>query len=316
MTSSREFHRAAHYSVSTMLFALKQLFILFKGGIVIFVLIGGLACYALGDPLVSVFSWTHLLLTLLGLAALSAGSFTLNQVQEIAVDKKMNRTRQRPLATAWMSSREALWLGIVLLGIGLAALYLVSPLAAVLGFITVSLYNGFYTIVWKKKWAFGAVPGAVPGAMPVVIGYAAICDTIFTQECFYLFLILFLWQMPHFWAIAVKLREDYERGGVPVLPVKIGVEGTLFHIGLYTFCYVALAMASPWFVPARYAYMFLVIPVVCKLLWQFLLYMRSRGEQGWLPFFLWTNLSVLVFLIAPVIDKWTYILAGMEKVIQ
>lgn len=289
----------------------KQLFVLFKGGIVIFVIIAGLLGYGLGYNLETPLSSLHLLFTVIGLAAISAGSFSLNQTQEVLIDREMDRTKNRPVASGWISSRDALFLSFILIAIGTVTLYLAEPLAAVLGVFTVCLYNGFYTLLWKKKWAFGAVPGAIPGAMPVVIGYGAAQADIFTLECVYLFLILFLWQMPHFWAIAIKLKNDYASGGVPVLPVKIGVQRTIFHIGLYTFVYVGVAMASPWLVPARYAYLVLVWPMVFKLLWEFAKYLRSEGEQGWLSFFLWTNLSVLIFLFAPVVDKWVYVIFNL-----
>ena len=111
-------------------------------------------------------------------------------------------------------------------------LSLLSLTSMALGLFTVALYNGLYTLYWKKKWAFGAVPGAIPGAMPVVIGYSANHANVFTPECLYLFLIMFLWQMPHFWSLAIRYKDDYKKGGFPVLPAVIGVPKTLFHIGL------------------------------------------------------------------------------------
>ena len=291
-----------------MIQLIKQLFVLTKGGIVVFVVMSGLAGYAMGYNLEDDGSLFHLALTLIGLALVSAGSFALNQIQESEIDSKMKRTQSRPVASGWISKGEALGLSIVLSLMGVAALYLASPLAALLGFSTLVLYNGFYTLWWKRYWAFGAVPGAIPGAMPVVIGYAAIRPNIFSPDCVYLFLILFLWQMPHFWAIAIKLREDYEKGGIPVLPSVIGEKQTLFQIGLYTFVYVGLVVASPWFVPARYVYLFLAIPTALKLMWELMKFVKgANGDKGWLPFFIWTNLSVIVFLFAPVIDKWIYV---------
>ena len=291
---------------------LKQLFILCKGGIVVFIVIGGIAGYSLGFEIEGGFLPLQFFLTLFGLAVLSAGSFALNQVQEAAIDRKMKRTKARPIASGWMGRIEATGIGLLLVGIGLVSLHIAEPLAALLGLFTVILYNIFYTMFWKRYWAFGAVPGAIPGAMPVVIGYAAVRGNIFTAECLYLFLVLYLWQMPHFWAIAIRLKDDYAEAGVPVLPVRIGVQRTLFHIGLYTFVYLALAIASPWFVSARYLYIFLVIPLAGKLLWEFIKYFRSEGREGWMPFFIWTNISVLVFLLAPAIDKWFWVVRSIR----
>jgi protoheme IX farnesyltransferase len=181
---------------------------------------------------------------------------------------------------------------------------LINPLVCWLGLATVVLYNLLYTLYWKKKWAFGAVPGAIPGAMPVVIGYAANSDNLARPELFYVFMLLFLWQMPHFWSLAIKFKDDYKQGGIPVLPVMIGTDATLFHMGLYMFAYVALAIAAPWFTPVYWVYTIVVIPFAFKVLYEFFRYYQSGGKTRWLPFFLWTNFSILVFLIAPVIDKW------------
>lgn len=286
--------------------ALKQYFVLTKGGIGIFVLIGGLVGYALGYDMGQPFSVLNFLLFLFGLYSLSAGSFALNQAQEYKIDQKMKRTETRPVASGWISVKDTYFLSVMLIGIGTSLLWLASPLAGLLGFMTIVLYNGFYTMIWKK-WAFGAVPGAIPGAMPVVIGYGAINENIFSVDCLYLFLVMFLWQMPHFWSIAIKCKEDYKRGGLPVLPTVVGDERTVFHMGLYTFVYAALAMVSPWFVEARYVYIFLVVPVVLKLMWEFVRYIKAADQSRWLPFFLWVNLSVIVFLVAPVVDKYIFL---------
>jgi protoheme IX farnesyltransferase len=181
---------------------------------------------------------------------------------------------------------------------------LVNPLVAELGFATVILYNVMYTLYWKKKWAFGAVPGAIPGAMPVAIGYAANTSDLMQPELVYAFLIMFLWQMPHFWSLAIRFKDDYAKGGIPVLPTRIGTGPTLFHMALYMFAYVALALASPWFTSTYFVYVFVVVPFAIKVLYEFFRYYRAGAQARWLPFFLWTNFSVLVFLIAPVIDKW------------
>ena len=142
--------------------------------------------------------------------------------------------------------------------------------------------------------------------MPVVIGYSVNTPEIWRPDCIYLFLILFLWQMPHFWSLAIRFREDYRAGGIPVLPVRVGVDRSLYHIGLYVFTYVGVALLAPWFLRAHALYLLLVFPVSLKVLWEFHKYFRSHEGHAWLPFFLWTNLSLLVYLAVPVMDKWLY----------
>lgn len=282
-----------------------------KSGIVGFVLVSGLAGYALSMPPYMAWDVPHLLLTLLSLYFFSAGSFALNQAQEWKIDRAMPRTQRRPIPSGQVSVYQASILGFGFVFLGTVAGLLVNTWVAGLGFLTVVLYNVLYTLYWKKKWAFGAVPGAIPGAMPVVIGYAANETNLARPEVVYAFLIMFLWQMPHFWSLAIKFKEDYRLGGIPVLPTKIGTDATLYHMGLYMFAYVGLALASPWFTSAYFVYLLVVVPFALKVLFEFFKYYKARAQARWLPFFLWTNFSVLIFLIAPVIDKWHRYFIGL-----
>jgi heme o synthase len=258
----------------------------------------------LGLPIIIEWEWAHYFLTLLSLYFFSAGSFALNQAQEVEIDEKMPRTVKRPIPSGKISRTQAYILGFGFVALGIFVSSFVNVTVLVTGLATVFLYNVLYTLYWKRKWAFGAVPGAIPGAMPFVIGYAANAYSIFSPTCIYGFMIMFLWQMPHFWALAIRFKDDYQLGGIPVLPTRIGTSATLYHMGLYTFCYVGLAVASPWFVGANYIYLLLVLPVAFKVLWEFIKYYKSEGSrERWLGFFLWTNFSVLIFLAAPVADR-------------
>lgn len=278
-----------------------------KLGIVIFVLLAGLAGYGTSFAFEQSFSAAHLVLFVLGLFGLSSGSLSLNQLQEVEADRKMPRTEKRPLVSGKISIKTGWVISLLLLIGGSVALYLVSPLSAWLGWATVVLYNGLYTYWWKPKWIFGAVPGAIPGALPVSIGYAANSSDLLSADSVYLFLILFLWQMPHFWALALRFKEDYRQAGVPTLPTALGVPATLYQIGLYTFLYVIVAIASPWFVHASWVYLALVVPVSAKLLHEFYRFNRAQGEKYWFSFFMWINVSVLIYLVVPVIDRWNFL---------
>jgi heme o synthase len=277
-----------------------------KSKIIVFVLLTGTAGYALGLPIIVEWDWALYFLTLLSLYFFSAGSFALNQAQEVAIDEKMPRTVNRPIPSGKISRGQAYFLGFAFVALGIFVSSFVNQTVLITGLATVFLYNVMYTLYWKKKWAFGAVPGAIPGAMPFVIGYAGQAHTIFTPTCVYGFMIMFLWQMPHFWALAIKYKDDYALGGIPVLPTRIGTSATLYHIGLYTFCYVGLAIASPWFTRPGAAYLIFVLPAAFKVLYEFLKYYKSEGRERWLGFFLWVNFSMLIFLAAPVVDRVIY----------
>ncbi len=283
-----------------------------KFGIVIFVVLTGIAGYATSFMIEMPFNWQHFLSMVGGLYFLSSGSLALNQLQEYKIDQKMPRTSKRPIASGKIKPAAGGIIAVTFLIIGSDLLFKCSELSGILGWLTVILYNGVYTYWWKPKWVFAAIPGAIPGALPVTIGYAGNDSQIFNTDSIYLFLILFLWQMPHFWALAIKFKDDYQAGGVPTLPVALGLNKTLFHTGLWTFLYAAVALASPWFIHASWNYLWLVVPIAIKMGQEYFLFHKTHErsihdstiQPRWLPFFMWVNVSVLVFLFVPVIDKW------------
>jgi heme o synthase len=181
-----------------------------------------LAGYYLGSP--RSLDWPLLFLTLLGTTGVAAGCGALNQWLEMDADSKMTRTKGRPLPSGRIPAPHAFWFGLALSAVGLAVLYLkVNVLTAFLGLSALVSYVVFYTPL-KKISSLCTVVGAVPGALPPMMGWAAAQDRL-GLEGWTLFAILFLWQMPHFLAIAWMYREDYARAGFPMLPV-LDPEGT------------------------------------------------------------------------------------------
>lgn len=282
---------------------MRAYFDLTKFGIVCFVLFTGTAAYFLGQPSGQPLAETHFFLFVAALFFLSSGSFALNQLQEMELDKKMKRTQSRPLPSGAWSWSSVCILSQGFLFAGLTMGWFVSTWFFIYGLATVLMYNGLYTMFWKKRWAFGAVPGALPGAMPILLGYAAHGVPI-SRESFYLFVLMFLWQMPHFWALALRYKDDYKAAGIPVLPTVIGESRTLYHIGLYIFAYSAWAVISPWFISVWMGYLLVILPMTMKVLWEFWVYYHNPSARRWLPFFLWTTFSILIFVSIPVFDKW------------
>lgn len=278
-----------------------------KFGIVVFSVISGLIGYATGFQIENSFDWILFFKALGGIYFISSGSLALNQVQEWKLDQKMPRTAKRPIAAGKIKPAAAGILAVVLIVVGSQFLFEVQPVAGWVGLFCIFLYNVAYTLWWKRRWVFAAVPGAIPGALPVTIGYAAANPDIFNSESLYLFLIMFLWQMPHFWVLAVRYKDDYAKGGIPTLPVALGMDRTLFQIGLYTFVYVGVALAAPMFVHASWMFLLLTFPFAFKVLQEFYRYYKSNGGERWLAFFMWLNVSMLVFLVIPVIDKWNFL---------
>lgn len=162
--------------------------------------------------------WMVLLYAIMGTGLLASGTFTINQWMEREADSRMYRTRMRPLPTGRIAPVPALLFGLALSVAGFVALYLgANPLTAWLGLFTEASYLGFYTPLKQRSWHSTTV-GSIPGAMPPLIGYAAAAGVL-TAEAWVLYAILFLWQFPHFYAIAWMYRDDYARAGIQMLPV-------------------------------------------------------------------------------------------------
>ncbi len=162
--------------------------------------------------------WLRLFHTLLGTGLVAGGTGTLNQVWERKTDSRMHRTAQRPLPAGRMKTATALSYGLVLSIAGTIYLWLlVSPLTSLLAVLTLATYLLLYTPL-KSRTPLCTIVGAFPGAMPPLIGWAAVRGTL-DLEAWVLYGILFLWQFPHFLAIAWIYREDYARGGILMEPV-------------------------------------------------------------------------------------------------
>jgi protoheme IX farnesyltransferase len=156
--------------------------------------------------------------TLLGTALLASGTATLNQWYERDADALMHRTESRPIPSGLVTAWKALLFGLALIAAGEVELALgVNALTAWIGFATVGSYLLLYTPMKQRTWLSTTV-GAFPGAMPPLIGFAAARGAL-TVEAWILFAIIFLWQFPHFYAIAWMYKDDYARAGIRMLPV-------------------------------------------------------------------------------------------------
>lgn len=273
-----------------------------KSGIVSLVLISVLGGFFAGHPLNDPIHTADLFLTLFGIFGLAAGSSAINQIQEKHIDQKMKRTSLRPIPQNRLSVFWASLYAGAMLVMGGSFLYCVRPALLLIGFAAALLYNGFYTLWWKRHWAFAAIPGAIPGALPIYMGYVASSGELLSVPGAYLFAILFFWQMPHFWALALRYEEDYRQGGIPTLPVSLGAERTRLEISTWTLAYVGLAFLAPFFSDANLIYLAVSFPMSLAILWELYLFVY-RGKT-WLKFFLWINFSLIVYIAAGVADHW------------
>ena len=177
-----------------------------------------------------------------GIALVAGAAFAINCLIEQHIDARMVRTRARPLPRGTISVSETLVFAFIIGAAGMLILHrLVNPLTMWLTFGTFVGYAVVYTVLLKPATPQNIVIGGASGAMPPVLGWAAATGTV-TPEALLLFLIIFVWTPPHFWALALYRTEDYRNSGLPMLPVTHGSEFTRLHIVLYTIALIAVTL--------------------------------------------------------------------------
>jgi protoheme IX farnesyltransferase len=179
----------------------------------------------------------------IGIAFVSGAAAAFNCLIEEKIDALMARTKGRPLPKGEVSQKETAIFSSILGGFGLFILfYFVNSLTMWLTFITFLAYAVIYTIFLKPATPMNIVIGGASGAMPPVLGWAAVNNYV-APEAIVLFLIIFCWTPPHFWALALYRRDEYAKAGMPMLPVTHGEQFTLLQIVLYTIILVIVTMA-------------------------------------------------------------------------
>ncbi|HEV7716601.1 MAG TPA: heme o synthase, partial [Steroidobacteraceae bacterium] len=170
----------------------------------------------------------------LGIGLAAACAATINHVLDRRIDEQMTRTRARPLPTGLLTEKKALLFAAVLGVASMAILsFLVNLLTAVLTFASLIGYAVIYTVWLKRATSQNIVIGGAAGAAPPVLGWTAVTNHV-DPHALLLFLIIFVWTPPHFWALAIARRDDYAKAGIPMLPVTHGVAYTRLHVLLYT----------------------------------------------------------------------------------
>lgn len=199
--------------------------------------LGGMFLASGGSPDV------RLVLTVLGAGSLAAGgAHAMNHFLDRDIDSAMRRTRNRPVAGGRIAPRDALLFGIALNVVAFALLItLANPLSALLTMAATLVYVFVYTLGLKRRTPQNIVIGGAAGAFPPMIGWAAVTGSV-DLPALYLFAIIFFWTPPHFWALALMIKDDYAEARIPMLPVVTGVEETKRQILLYSLLLVVLTL--------------------------------------------------------------------------
>jgi len=183
-----------------------------------------------------------LLLGTLGIALAASSAAAINHVLDRRFDEQMARTRNRPLPTGHVTGRQALLYAGALAVISMVTLWFwVNPLTAVLTFCSLIGYAVIYTVWLKHATPQNIVIGGAAGAAPPVLGWTAVTGHV-DPYALLLFLIIFTWTPPHFWALAIARRDEYAKAGIPMLPVAYSIDFTRLHILLYTILLVIVTL--------------------------------------------------------------------------
>lgn len=231
--------------------------------------------------------------TVLGLAFVIASACVFNNYIDRGIDAKMKRTKKRALARKIISLRNAIVYATVL---GIAGFFLlffyVNFLTAFIAFIGFFFYVVMYS-VWKRRSVFGTLVGSVSGAVPPVVGYCAVTNH-FDLAALLLFVILVLWQMPHFYAIALFRYDDYAAASIPVLPIKKGILHTKIQVFFYILFFLLFSSLLTVFHYTGYFYFFVMVTFGVVWLGRAIQGFNVRDEKRWARKMFFFSLVIIV----------------------
>ncbi len=240
----------------------------------------------------------------LGVALAAASAAAVNHALDRRLDARMGRTRQRPLPSGHLTLAQALRFALVL---GVASMVLlvafVNVLTAVLTFASLIVYAVVYTVWLKHATPQNIVIGGAAGAAPPVLGWVAVTGHVSAQALL-LFLIIFAWTPPHFWALAIARRHDYSRAEIPMLPVTHGVEFTRLHVLLYTVILCIVTLLPYLIGMSGLIYLAAALVLDARFLWQAVALKFSRREDLPMRMFRFSIAYLMWLFLALLVDHY------------
>lgn len=263
--------------------SLRDYYLLTKPTITLLVVVTVIPSFLLASP-----ERPNLLLlfwTLLGTTLTSASAAVFNQFFEESVDKSMERTKLRSLPSGKVPPLAACLFGASLGLLGLSCLYFeCSPLAAYVALFAHLFYVAFYTLWLKKRTPQNIVIGGIAGAIGPLIGWAAVTESI-GWPAWILFLIIVLWTPPHFWALALKYKEDYRKAKIPMYPIIYGDHKTRKAMMLYAFSLIPFVLSFYFMGEAGLLYLAIGTYFALKFAWDSLKIYKSGSNENVMTFF-------------------------------
>jgi heme o synthase len=232
----------------------------------------------------------------IGSTLVIASACVLNNYFDRDIDSLMSRTKTRAVPAGLIPGRNAVIFGIMLGILGFAILYLyTSILVVLLGLIGFVDYLYFYAMLGKRKSMHGTLVGSISGAIPIIAGYVAVTNAI-DPGAIIVFLILFFWQLPEFYSIAIYRHDEYKKAGVPVISVVKGIKSTIKQIFIYTILFVAATLLLYTFGYVGITY--LVVMAILNLMWLWIAFQgfSAADKNAWARrMFRFSLITLLVF---------------------
>jgi protoheme IX farnesyltransferase len=252
--------------------------------------------------------WEILIFGSIGIALVAGAAAAVNHLVDRRIDAIMARTRRRPLPTGHLDTLRAALFAAILCAVGMALLLIFTNLlTALLTFGSLIGYAGIYTMYLKRATPQNIVIGGAAGAAPPLLGWVAVTGQI-EPGALLLFLIIFVWTPPHFWALAIHRRDDYAQADIPMLPVTHGVAFTRLHILLYTLMLFAVTLLP--FVIGMSGALYLAAALLLNLrfTWLAVSLYRGRDDRAAMPTFLYSITYLFALFAALMADHY---LAGI-----
>lgn len=246
-----------------------------------------------------------LIYAIIGSAFIIGAAGTFNNLYDRDIDAIMQRTKERPTVTGELNTKLILIVAIILLVVGIAILALTTPLAAFLGFLGVFFYVVPYTMWTKRRTIWNTEVGSISGAVPPLIGWASVAPDLWYPAVWALFIIMVIWQMPHFYAIAIRKQDDYAIANIPMLPVVKGQRRTYIQSNVYL---VLLMLTSFLFLPLSIGLTLASIILGGIWLWISFVGYRQMDGKKWANKMFGYSLIYMTVLFATVI---IYAVVGM-----
>jgi len=245
-----------------------------------------------------------MLATLLGIALVIACGCVYNNYLDRGIDVKMARTKRRALVKGTISNQAALIYGTVLGVLGFIVLVsYTNTLTAILGIIALTVYVALYGIA-KRRSVHGTLVGSIAGALPPLAGYTAVSNHI-NVAAVLIFFIVTLWQMPHFYSIAIFRFDDYKAAGLPVLPVEKGILAAKIQILLYVAAFIVATLLLTMLGYTGYIYLAVATVLGFRWLWLAIQGFRANDDKKWARKMFFTSLLIISILSVTIsVDAW------------